>query len=57
VSNVTFIDKTGWRLLRQMHRDGVKFQAKGLAAQTILDELTDDELTEKELSDKGETRS
>jgi ABC-type transporter Mla MlaB component len=39
LSDVTSVDKTGWCLLRRMHRDGVKFSAKGLAVQTILDEL------------------
>jgi ABC-type transporter Mla MlaB component len=49
LSDVTSIDKTGWRLLRHMHRDGVRFSAKGLAGQTVLDELTArDELTCKE---------
>jgi hypothetical protein len=40
LSDVTSIDKTGWCLLRRMYRDGVKFSAKGLARQSILDELT-----------------
>jgi hypothetical protein len=40
LSDVSWIDKTGWRLLRHMHRDGVRFSAKGLAGQTVLDELT-----------------
>jgi ABC-type transporter Mla MlaB component len=40
LSDVTSIDKTGWYLLRRMYDDGVKFSAKGLAGQTILDELT-----------------
>jgi hypothetical protein len=40
LSDVTSIDKTGWCLLRRMHRDGVKFSAKDLVGQTILDELT-----------------
>ena len=41
LSNVTYIDKTGWGLLRRMHHDGVKLLAKGLAGQTIIAELTD----------------
>jgi ABC-type transporter Mla MlaB component len=40
LSDVTSIDKAGWRLLRQMHGDGVEVSGKGLATQTILDELT-----------------
>jgi anti-anti-sigma regulatory factor len=40
LSDVTSIDKAGWRLLRQMHRDGVEVSGRGLATQTILDELT-----------------
>jgi len=49
LSDVSSIDKAGWRLLRHMHRDGVKFSAKGLAGQTVLDELmARDELTGKE---------
>jgi hypothetical protein len=40
LSDVSSIDKAGWRLLRHMHRDGVQFSAKGLAGQTVLDELT-----------------
>jgi ABC-type transporter Mla MlaB component len=40
LSDVTSIDKAGWRLLRRMHRDGVKVSGRGLATQTILDELT-----------------
>jgi ABC-type transporter Mla MlaB component len=49
LSDVTSIDKSGWCLLRQMHRDGVRFSAKGLAGQTILDEFTGrDELAGKE---------
>jgi len=49
LSDVSSIDKAGWRLLRHMHRDGVRFSAKGLAGQTVLDELTaKDELNGKE---------
>lgn len=49
LSEVTSIDKAGWYLLRLMHRDGVEVSGKGLANQTIVDELTQkDELTEKE---------
>jgi hypothetical protein len=40
LSDVSSIDRAGWRLLRRMHRDGVRFSAKGLAGQTVLDELT-----------------
>jgi ABC-type transporter Mla MlaB component len=40
LSDVSSIDKAGWRLLRHMQRDGVRFSAKGLAAQMVLDELT-----------------
>lgn len=40
LSDVTSIDKAGWRLLRQMHSDGVEVSGRGLATQTILDELT-----------------
>jgi hypothetical protein len=43
LSDVTSIDKTGWSLLRLMHRDGVEVSAKGLATQTIRDELTEKE--------------
>jgi hypothetical protein len=43
LSDVTFIDRAGWCLLRLMHHDGVKVYAKGLATQTILDELRDKE--------------
>ena len=39
LSEVSSIDKAGWCLLRRMHRDGVRFSAKGLAGQTVLDEL------------------
>jgi ABC-type transporter Mla MlaB component len=39
LSDVSSIDRAGWRLLRHMHRDGVRFSAKGLAGQTVLDEL------------------
>jgi ABC-type transporter Mla MlaB component len=49
LSDVSSIDKAGWCLLRHMHRDGVRFSAKGLAGQTVLDELAaKDELTGKE---------
>jgi hypothetical protein len=41
LSDVTSIDKAGWCLLRLMHRSGVTVRAKGLATQTILDELKD----------------
>jgi ABC-type transporter Mla MlaB component len=47
LSDVTSIDKAGWRLLRLMHRDGVEVSGRGLATETILDELTCE----------GETRS
>jgi ABC-type transporter Mla MlaB component len=40
LSDVSSIDKAGWCLLRHMHRDDVQFSAKGLAGQTVLDELT-----------------
>jgi len=40
LSDVTSIDKAGWRLLRWMHRDGVEVSGRGLATVTILDELT-----------------
>jgi anti-anti-sigma regulatory factor len=49
LTDVSSIDKAGWSLLRHMHRDGVRFSAKGLAGQTVLDELTGkDELPCKE---------
>jgi hypothetical protein len=49
LTDVSSIDKSGWRLLRHMHRDGVRLSAKGLAGQTVLVELTaEDELTGKE---------
>ena len=49
LSDVSSIDKAGWQLLRHMHRDGVRFSAKGLAGQTVLDELTaKDEIAGKE---------
>jgi hypothetical protein len=49
LSDVSSIDKAGWCLLRHMHRDGVRFSAKGLAGQTVLDELTGiDELPSRE---------
>ena len=49
LSDVSSIDKAGWRLLRDMHRDGVRLSARGLAGQMVLDELTaKDELTCKE---------
>jgi ABC-type transporter Mla MlaB component len=49
LSDVSSIDKAGWRLLRHMYRDGVRFSAKGLTGQTVLDELSaKDELTGKE---------
>jgi ABC-type transporter Mla MlaB component len=49
LSDVISIDKTGWRLLRHMHRDGVRLSAKGLAGQAVLDELAvTDESTGKE---------
>jgi ABC-type transporter Mla MlaB component len=51
LSDVSSIDKAGWRLLRHMQRDGVRLSAKGLAGQAVLDELTArDELTGKEES-------
>jgi hypothetical protein len=58
LSDVSSIDKAGWRLLRQMHHEGVRFSAEGLAGETVLDELTTrDELTTKdELTGKGEKR-
>ena len=40
LSDVSSIDQAGWCLLRHMHRDGVRFYARGLAGQTVLDELT-----------------
>jgi hypothetical protein len=49
LTDVSSIDKDGWRLLRRMHHDGVRFSAKGLAGQTVLDELTaKDEIARKE---------
>ncbi len=45
LSDVTSIDKAGWRLLRAMHREGVKVSAKGLAILTIKDELKEKEET------------
>jgi hypothetical protein len=49
LSEVSSIDKAGWRLLRHMHRDGVRLSATGLAGQAVLDELTvKDEFTCKE---------
>jgi anti-anti-sigma regulatory factor len=43
LSDVTSIDRAGWRLLRRMHAHGVELSGKGLATQTILDELTYEE--------------
>jgi ABC-type transporter Mla MlaB component len=49
LSDVSSIDKAGWRLLRYMRRDGVSLSARGLAGQAVLDELTaKDESTGKE---------
>jgi len=48
LSDVTSIDRAGWCLLRLMHRDGVEIAGKGLANQTILDELECDGLKDKE---------
>jgi anti-anti-sigma regulatory factor len=45
LSDVTSIDKTGWCLLRRMHRDGVEVSGRGLATETILDQLADIEQT------------
>ena len=70
LSEVSLIDQAGWCLLRHMHRDGVRFSAKGLAGQTLLDKLAAldelsardelsalDELTPKdELTSKEERR-
>jgi hypothetical protein len=58
LSEVSSIDKAGWHLLRHMYRDGVRFSAKGLAGQTVLDELTSsDGLPGKDdLPGKEETR-
>jgi ABC-type transporter Mla MlaB component len=39
LTDVTSIDKAGWSLLQRMYDKGVKFTAKGLTGQTILDEL------------------
>jgi hypothetical protein len=39
LSEVSSIDKAGWFLLRQMHREGVRLSAKGLAGERVLDEL------------------
>jgi hypothetical protein len=52
LSDVSSIDKAGWCLLRNMHRDGVRFSAKGLAGETFFDELT----AKDELTGKGEKR-
>jgi anti-anti-sigma regulatory factor len=43
LSDVTSIDRTGWCLLRQMHRDGVEVCGSGLGTETILDQLMDKE--------------
>jgi ABC-type transporter Mla MlaB component len=49
LSEVSSVDKAGWRLLQNMYRDGVTFVVKGLAGQAVLDELqARDELTGKE---------
>jgi ABC-type transporter Mla MlaB component len=49
LSDVSSIDQAGWCLLRQMHRDGVRLSAEGLAGQRVFDELTaKDELAGKE---------
>src|SRR5579863_9592797 len=39
LTDVSSIDKAGWHLLRHMHREGVRLSARGLAGQTVLDEL------------------
>jgi anti-anti-sigma regulatory factor len=43
LSDVTSIDKIGWCLLRRMHQEGVEVSGKGLATETILDQLADQE--------------
>jgi ABC-type transporter Mla MlaB component len=49
LSDVSWIDRAGWCLLRNMHRDGVRLWAKGLVGEMVLDELTaKDELNGKE---------
>jgi hypothetical protein len=54
LSDVSSIDKEGWRLLRHMHRNGVRFSAKGLASQTFLDELSAELSAKDELTGKKE---
>jgi anti-anti-sigma regulatory factor len=56
LSDVTSIDKTGWRLLRQMHRDGVEVAGEGLATETILDQLMDKDQSVYECFDETENR-
>jgi len=49
LSDVSWIDRAGWCLLRNMHRDGVRLWAKGLVGEMVLDELAaKDELNGKE---------
>ena len=49
LSDVSWIDRAGWCLLRNMHCDGVRLWAKGLVGEMVLDELAaKDELNGKE---------
>jgi anti-anti-sigma regulatory factor len=43
LSGVASIDKTGWGLIRQMHRDCIELCGKLLGTETILDQLLDKE--------------
>ena len=37
---VTFIDESGERLLRQMHREGASFLAEGLLVREVVNQIT-----------------
>lgn len=37
---VTFIDESGERLLRRMHRDGARFLSGGLLVREVVDQIT-----------------
>jgi hypothetical protein len=40
LNEVTFIDKSGERLLRMLARDGVQFVARGIYTKHVLDQVT-----------------
>jgi anti-anti-sigma regulatory factor len=55
LSDVSFVDDIGWRLLAQMHHAGAKLVGSGLLISALIEEIEDAEAAEDATDSAGTT--